>query len=413
MAATVIILAGGLGSRLGNVDLPKTLVLVNQRPVLDHILTQVDRLDVRECLITTYHLADQVESWIDKNRFRFSFPIKTIREERLAGTRSSLLTALKYVDTEDIILLLGDVIFTLSLSSYIAQWRKSSSEYAFVTYANSYFNTCDLVLERDGNIRIYKKNELKIYEPHISALSGIMFAKHTSLRKSLETSSEIDFEAHILTLENLHKVLFIPSLDFFYDVGTPDRLARARKAKARDFSTSLRKPRMILIDRDDTLVSDPGNNIKAEPEFLEYFIDFLGKCNRNEIPVIVLTNQSRIGRGIISQQEHFSFFDRIYRSLASYGTFISDYFFCEHNPEIRKCECRKPNSGLLDQVRQRYQDFDKYTCVYLGDSHSDMEFANRANIEFIHISLIKSCELPTPHICFTTSNIEQLYEYLN
>lgn len=412
MNPTVIILAGGLGTRLGLNNIPKTLVEVNGIPVLRYILREISRLNPSDCIVTAFHLAAQLEFWIDSESSGFSYPIKVVHEDYLAGTRKSLLAALDHVKTDEIVVLLGDVVFDADLSIFWKKWKEDNKSFGFITCMNSYLQTCDVITKTNSGYKVRYKDESIFFSPHSGALSGILFAKTDNLVSVLKEDDSLDFEKCILTKSDYEDIEFLPSLDWFCDIGTPERLLHANKSLEMKPFSSTKVKQILLCDRDDTILKDPKENLQNDPDFFDYFYRALSICNLRRIPVIVMTNQSRIGKGVYNEAEHADFYHRMFSALHHRQLYITDYFYCPHDPLKEICLCRKPANGMIEQLANRFIDSQNYRFFYVGDSLTDYDFAKANSIEFHHVRQDEICEISSIHNCMSVRDTRTFFETL-
>jgi D-glycero-D-manno-heptose 1,7-bisphosphate phosphatase len=130
--------------------------------------------------------------------------------------------------------------------------------------------------------------------------------------------------------------------------------------------------RTIFLDRDGVINRDSPHYIKSWGEF-EFFprsLEALRLLKTNGFDVIVITNQSAVGRGLLTNDRLLSIHKRMVEAVESNGGKIKDVFFCPHIPKDN-CECRKPKPGLIHQAEQKYKiDLDK--SVMIGDKMSDI-----------------------------------------
>jgi|HubBroStandDraft_6_1064221.scaffolds.fasta_scaffold333212_2 D-glycero-D-manno-heptose 1,7-bisphosphate phosphatase len=129
----------------------------------------------------------------------------------------------------------------------------------------------------------------------------------------------------------------------------------------------------VLFDRDETLVVDVPFN--GDPESVEpapnarALLDLLRAAG---LPLAVVSNQSGIGRGLITREAVDAVNRRVEELLGPFAGF----FVCPHSPED-ECECRKPKPKLiLDAARAL--GVDPACCVVVGDRESDVEAARNA-----------------------------------
>jgi len=104
----------------------------------------------------------------------------------------------------------------------------------------------------------------------------------------------------------------------------------------------------IFLDRDGVINIDSPQYIKKESEF--EFIpgspEAIALLTKHGYNVIVITNQSMIGRNMVSQEVLDAIFKKMKNGVQKAGGRIKDVFFCTHTPEDN-CACRKPEPGLF------------------------------------------------------------------
>lgn len=135
---------------------------------------------------------------------------------------------------------------------------------------------------------------------------------------------------------------------------------------------------VVFLDRDGVINQDSPAYIKHPSEF--HFIPgsrrAIARMNRYGFDIIVITNQSVIGRNMVTRQTLDLIFDKMRQGIAAAGGRILDIFFCPHTPDAG-CDCRKPKPGLIYQAKARY-DIDLSRSVFVGDSVKDIQAARNA-----------------------------------
>ncbi len=130
----------------------------------------------------------------------------------------------------------------------------------------------------------------------------------------------------------------------------------------------------IFLDRDGTLNPDPGY-IKSPDQF-ELFPgvpEALAKLKRAGARLIIVTNQSGVARGLMSQDDLAAIHAKLNALLDRAGASLDAIYFCPHHPNDG-CDCRKPNRGMIDQaVRERGVDLER--AYLIGDHVRDIELA--------------------------------------
>lgn len=140
----------------------------------------------------------------------------------------------------------------------------------------------------------------------------------------------------------------------------------------------MKEKRTVFLDRDGVINRDSPNYIKSWDEFrfLPGSLEALNLLTQHGFEVIVITNQSVINRGMLAMEVLEDMHGRLRRTVERTGGGIQDIFFCPHRPE-ENCPCRKPNPGLIQRARERYQ-LDLKQCIMVGDSAKDIETGIRA-----------------------------------
>ena len=138
----------------------------------------------------------------------------------------------------------------------------------------------------------------------------------------------------------------------------------------------------IFLDRDGVINHDSADYIKhrSEFKFLPKSLEAFGLLKQNGFTTIVITNQSAIGRKMISKRELDYIHTMMKTSVQTSGGEITDIFFCPHMPEDQ-CDCRKPKPGLIYQAKKKYR-IDLATAIMVGDSAKDIECARNAGCKY-------------------------------
>jgi histidinol-phosphate phosphatase family protein len=129
----------------------------------------------------------------------------------------------------------------------------------------------------------------------------------------------------------------------------------------------------VFLDRDGTIIADqdyPGDADRVA--LLPGAAAAVARFNRAGIPVLVVTNQSGIGRGIITEAQFRAVQARMEQLLEAEGARLDDTLFCPHSPDRSPpCTCRKPATGLYLQAA-RDRGIDLARSLYIGDRLRDV-----------------------------------------
>ncbi len=129
----------------------------------------------------------------------------------------------------------------------------------------------------------------------------------------------------------------------------------------------------VFLDRDGTIIEDPGYlSDPASVRLRPGSAAAIRSLNRVGIPVIVVTNQSGIGRGYYTEEDFMAVQRELERQLAARGARIDDVFHCPHDPTLHACDCRKPGPELFRRAASRHG-LRLDHCLDVGDRDRDLE----------------------------------------
>ncbi len=134
----------------------------------------------------------------------------------------------------------------------------------------------------------------------------------------------------------------------------------------------------IFLDRDGVINRNRSDYVKSWEEFafLPGALQAIVQLADSPFYVIVVTNQSAIGRGIIRRQAVKAIHDRMVREVAHAGGRIDAIVFCPHEPQLG-CSCRKPAPGMFQEAAARLA-IDLPESIFIGDAQSDVLAARAA-----------------------------------
>ncbi len=138
--------------------------------------------------------------------------------------------------------------------------------------------------------------------------------------------------------------------------------------------------RVVFLDRDGVINRDSPDYITsvAAFEFLPGSCEALGRLAANGFSVVVVTNQSALGRGRLTADGLAAIHTRLVTGVREHGGRIHDILVCPHRPD-EDCACRKPRPGLILEARRRHA-VDLAAAVMVGDSVSDVECGRNAGV---------------------------------
>ena len=143
----------------------------------------------------------------------------------------------------------------------------------------------------------------------------------------------------------------------------------------------------VFLDRDGVINHDHAYVSKIEDfDFIDGVFEACQEFIKQGYLIIVVTNQSGIGRGYYSEADFNLLTDWMSSEFAKQGVPITQVYFCPHHPKkalpeyLKECDCRKPMPGMLNQAIKQF-DIDVTQSIMVGDKISDLEAAQAAGIK--------------------------------
>lgn len=129
---------------------------------------------------------------------------------------------------------------------------------------------------------------------------------------------------------------------------------------------------VVFLDRDGVINRDSDQYIKrwSEFAFLPGSLDALARLTAAGLLLVVVTNQSAVGRGLISLAGLEEIHRRMNSTVEAAGGRLLDILFCPHRPDAG-CDCRKPATGMIAEACRRHH-LDPAWAVMVGDRAKDI-----------------------------------------
>jgi D,D-heptose 1,7-bisphosphate phosphatase len=164
----------------------------------------------------------------------------------------------------------------------------------------------------------------------------------------------------------------------------------------------------VFFDRDGTLIIDTGYlSSPDEVKLLPGATQLLLNLRAAGYLLVVISNQSGIGRGWITEDQARSVDSRFRALLFARGVTLDAIYYCPHVPEVN-CDCRKPNPGLLRRAAAEIG-IDLPRSYMVGDRVSDCEAGEAAGCRPILLVHDKSTE---PSRWTTAHNPREVFELI-
>ncbi len=151
------------------------------------------------------------------------------------------------------------------------------------------------------------------------------------------------------------------------------------------------KSKAVFLDRDGTLIEDSGYiSSPAQIKFIPGAIAAVKQLNEAGYKVVIISNQSGVARGLLTEDMLQTIDKTIHRHVLSGGGHIDASYYCPHHPEHgvypykQECDCRKPHPGLIKRA-VRDKNLETAGSFMIGDHHADVETGKRAGVKTIFV----------------------------
>ncbi|MBP9752597.1 MAG: nucleotidyltransferase family protein [Proteobacteria bacterium] len=219
----VIILAGGLGTRLRSVvgDVPKPIAPIDEKPFLYYLLKNLQQFNVKEVVLSLCYEPEKVKEALKP--YHFEFNLDFITEPTALGTGGGILYCLNEKEFDDVLVLNGDTFFDIDLNTFFKEFKDLNSD----------VHIASRIVEdsgRYGSLTVSNDKIVAFNEKGIDGqglINGGIYALKTSVFKDIKPGEIFSFENFLK--ESVDKLL-ITTKQYdspFIDIGIPEDYKRA------------------------------------------------------------------------------------------------------------------------------------------------------------------------------------------
>jgi len=393
-------MAGGKGVRLSSVtndEIPKPMVRLLGKPVLEHQIEVLKRNGITKLFISVGYLGNKIEEYFGTGD-KFGVEIEYIREDMPLGSAGSLFYVKDRID-DDFLVVFGDTIFDISIDLMHEFHIKKNAVATLFVHPNSHPYDSDIVVTDDDSkvIKFDSKNNVRnyFYDNCVNAgfymFSSEVLKYFTELRK-MDLEKDLLFD---LCGENGNVFAYL-STEYIKDVGTPDRLDQVEKhietglVSGRNLSN---KQKCIFLDRDGVL--NKVNGFINSPDQLDLeddAVDAVSVINNCGYLAVVITNQPVVARGMCTLETLHDINKKLQTLLGREHVYVDDIFMCLHHPDKGypeedptykiECDCRKPKPGMILNAAAKYN-IDLSKSWFIGDRTTDVLCGINAGVKTV------------------------------
>ncbi|MGM9879731.1 MAG: HAD-IIIA family hydrolase [Bacilli bacterium] len=400
-----VIMAGGKGTRISSIasDIPKPMIPINGKPVLEHEIECLKSQGLKDIIITVSHLGQTIIDYFGDGA-KFGVNIDYYFEKEPLGNAGALFK-IKEKLSDTFLLLNADAIFDIDFNRFIKYHFEKGALATLFTHPNSHpYDSGLIITDKENKVVKWLTKEddrPEWYKNRVNA--GLHVIDKKILDVDINTP-KIDLDRQILKpLSGTGKMFAYDSPEYVKDMGTPERYYKVIEdftngvVKSRNLSN---KQKAIFLDRDGTLNKYVGflTNID-DLQLLEGTSKAIKKINESKYLAIVITNQPVVARGEVTFDELNEIHNKLETLLGKEGAYLDAIYYCPHHPhsgyegEVKElkfdCECRKPKPGLILQAAKDFN-IDLSNSFMIGDSESDVLCGNNAGCKSILIDERKS-----------------------
>ena len=447
-AKQLIILAGGLGTRLKARlgDLPKPMIPIGGRPLLEHQIELAQRHGFTDILIFGFYQTERIQAHFGAGE-KWGVSIKYIIEKEPLGTAGAVLAGFDSLAPQFVVLY-GDTMVNVDLGRIWKVHHERRADATLLLHPNDHPLDSDLV-ETDaiGWIRAFhgrphpqneffqnlvnaglyvvNKEALQVWRtlgpstrtapsplPSPPRVGGRNSAERITSRSTTGLSPKEEREKSAAPPLDFGKDLFPAMLarggklfgyntpEYIKDIGTPDRYDRVCAEFERGVvqRSSLSTPqRAVFIDRDGTVNAEVDGLISPDQlKLLPGTARAIQTLNHHGYRVVLVTNQPVVAKGFCTEADVQKIHNKLETLLGHEHAFLDRIYYCPHHPEKGfpgerpelkiQCSCRKPNPGMVLQAAEELN-LDLRASWFIGDTTTDIQTAKNADVRSI---LVKS-----------------------
>lgn len=402
----VVVLMGGLGTRLGLKNYPKAMADINGVPFFDYELKILKQWGFRKFLFLVGYQAECIENYYqDGTKWQINIQYSYDGPEQL-GTGGAIKNAEGLLDN-DFLLIYGDSFMDIDYRAvvylYEIEKKKGKDGMMTVLHNENQYDKSNVIYE-NGQLVLYDKINTT-QEMHYIDYGVSMLSKNAFSDVSLKT--KIDLAEILRDLSYKGKLSALEVSKRFYEIGTSDSLQEFSRYAGQRFN---KKTKAVFLDRDGVInklyFNDDTEQLDS-PLTQEHF-----EYNENVIPTLqflqkmgyllfIVTNQPAAAKGKISLTDLYNLNTWMVQDLKSKGVSIEFVNVCPHHPQgnpktkapflIKKCSCRKPGSKLIEDLLKMHN-IDLAHSYMIGDSYTDIIAGKNAGLKTVLIGDFK-CDL--------------------
>lgn len=172
--------------------------------------------------------------------------------------------------------------------------------------------------------------------------------------------------------------------------------------------------KLIILDRDGVINEDSDEYVKSVDEWFAIAgsLEAIAQLNSAGYTVAIATNQSGIGRGLFTLEDFEEMCEKMDILLDQVGGHIDGVFFCPCHPD-ENCDCRKPETGMLEDIQNVFELDNLNGVPFVGDSLRDLQAGKAMNCQPILVRTGKGEKTEQSPVPEGTQVFDSLADYVD
>lgn len=394
----LVIIAGGKGTRLGFKDIPKPMVQICGKPLIEIQIELAKRYGIKDIYILSGHLSNVIIDYCG-NGEKWGVNISHIIEEKPLGTAGAV-KQLENILKDRFIVFYGDTVMDIDLESFIQYDKQDNNSIAsLIVHPNDHPYDSDLIeVNNENKIISFHSKPHSENKNYFNLVNAALYICSPEIFDYIQKDVSSDFGKDIFPkiLNDNQILMAYKSAEYLKDMGTLDRLDKVTQdvlnGKVKRLNKAFKR-KAIFIDRDGVINKEVDNlsNIN-DFEIIDGVTSAIKKINNSEYLAIVVTNQPAVAKGFISETELNSIHKKLDMILGYERVYLNDLYYCPHHPHsgfdgevkaLKKvCDCRKPEIGMIEKAKELYN-IDLDNSYIIGDRYVDIQTGKNANLKTI------------------------------
>lgn len=400
-----LILAGGKGTRLQSIvsDRPKVMSDVNGRPYLTYLFDQLLSAGINRVILCTGYMAEHILDYYGQSYGNLALVYS--QETEPLGTGGAIRHALHHIQSNTILVLNGDSYCNVSLTQFCGAHHSLAS--MVLVYQSDTARYGQVKFDKDSYITDFIEKGVDLLPGWINA--GIYLIDR-ELIENIPPDKAISIEQEMFPIWLKDRsIKGFYSQDRFIDIGLPKSYAQSHQFFATLNSDT---KRFVALDRDGTIIkqihylSDP-----EQVELLPGAIEGIRQMRHLGLGIVVVTNQSAIGRGLFDETRLTQIHARMSALLATENIAIDAIYYCPATPEDNSPD-RKPNPGMLETASTDLN-FVLTDSFVIGDKPCDIELGHNVGATSILVRTGYGAETEHKQLTHQDYVVDSLFDASN